>query len=102
MAIARFLDHMCLALRASGLWLHYTALQNLIPSFPWIAPGWRVRGRKEGITFVIWQPCLVGVGHEVMEVGRQLQSVDGLVVVRLEHEGDFGAVLGNPPESLFS
>ena len=29
---------MCLALRASGLWLRYTALQNLIPSFPWIAP----------------------------------------------------------------
>ena len=38
MAIARFLDRMCLALRASGLWLHYTMLQNLIPSFPWIAP----------------------------------------------------------------
>ena len=29
MAIARFLDHMCLALRASGLWLRYAALQNL-------------------------------------------------------------------------
>ena len=26
-----------LALRASGLWLCYTILQNLIPSFPWIA-----------------------------------------------------------------
>ena len=38
MAIARFLDRMCLALRASGLWLRYAALQNLIPSFPWIAP----------------------------------------------------------------
>ena len=37
-AIARFLDHMCLALWASGLWLRYAALQNLIPSFPWIAP----------------------------------------------------------------
>ena len=45
MAIARFLDCMCLALRASGLWLRYTTLQNLIPSFPWIAsprpPPWR-------------------------------------------------------------
>ena len=29
---------MCLALRASGLWLRYATLQNLIPSFPWIAP----------------------------------------------------------------
>ena len=38
MAIAGFLDHMCLALRASGLWLRYATLQNLIPSFPWIAP----------------------------------------------------------------
>ena len=29
---------MCLALWASGLWLRYATLQNLIPSFPWIAP----------------------------------------------------------------
>ena len=29
---------MCLALRASGLWLRYARLQNLIPSFP---PPWR-------------------------------------------------------------
>ena len=27
---------MCLALRASGLWLRYATLQNLTPSFPWI------------------------------------------------------------------
>ena len=38
MVIAGFLDRICLALRASGLWLRYAALQNLIPSFPWIAP----------------------------------------------------------------
>ena len=38
MDIARFSDRMCLALRASGLWLRYATLQNLIPSFPWIAP----------------------------------------------------------------
>ena len=36
--IAGFLDRMCLALRASGLWLRYTRLQSLIPSFPRIAP----------------------------------------------------------------
>ena len=35
---------MCLALWASRLWLRYTALQNVIPSFPWIAPAW---GRKQ-------------------------------------------------------
>ena len=49
MAIARFLDRMCLALRASGLWLRYAMLQNLIPSFPWIAPN--VIQGKEGIKF---------------------------------------------------
>ena len=38
MAIARFLDSMCLALWASRLWLRYAMLRNLIPSFPWIAP----------------------------------------------------------------
>ena len=32
--IARFLDCMCLALRASGLGLRFATLQNLIPSFP--------------------------------------------------------------------
>ena len=42
MAIATFLDCMCLALWAEGLWLRHATLQNLIPSFPWIAPGWRV------------------------------------------------------------
>ena len=46
MTIARFSDRMCLALRASGLWLRYAMLQNLIPSFPWIAPGWRAWGRN--------------------------------------------------------
>ena len=49
--IARFLDRMCLVLRPSGLWLRYTTLQNLIPSIPQIAPGWRVGGAKEGIKF---------------------------------------------------
>ena len=38
MVIARFLNRRCLALLASGLWLRYATLQNLIPSFPWIAP----------------------------------------------------------------
>ena len=37
-AIARFLDCMCLALWASGPWLRYATLQNLIPSFPWVGP----------------------------------------------------------------
>ena len=45
---------MCLALRASGLWLRYAALQNLIPSFPWMAPHALHPGAiqgKEGIKF---------------------------------------------------
>ena len=37
---------MCLALRATGLWLRYATLKNLIPSFSWIAPGWRGWGHK--------------------------------------------------------
>ena len=37
MAIAKLLDCMCWALWALGLWLRYATLQNLIPSFPWIA-----------------------------------------------------------------
>ena len=45
---------MCLALRASGLWLRYAAQQNVIPSFPCIAPNalhpGAIRG-KEGIKF---------------------------------------------------
>ena len=35
---------MCLALRASGLWLRFAALQNFIPSLTWIVPGWRALG----------------------------------------------------------
>ena len=38
MAIAGFKDRVCLALRASGQWLRFATLQNLIASFPWIAP----------------------------------------------------------------
>ena len=30
-----------------GLWLRYATLQNLLPSFPWIAPGWRAGGRDQ-------------------------------------------------------
>ena len=58
MAIARFfLDRMCLALRASGLWLRYTALQNLIPSFPWMAPSALAQSKeRKGSKFNILQP----------------------------------------------
>ena len=60
MAIARFLDPMCLALRASGLWLCYAMLQNLIPSFSWIAPMPSTLAQskeRKGSNFAIWQPC---------------------------------------------
>ena len=52
MAIAGFLHRLHLALRASGLWLRYAALQKLIPSFPWIAPLHHGASQgKEGIKF---------------------------------------------------
>ena len=64
MAIARFLDCMCLALRASGLWLRCATLQNLIPSFPWIAPPTlhpvAIQG-KEGIKFCHLATLIVGL-----------------------------------------
>ena len=41
---------------------------------------------------------LVGVGYEVIEVGRQLKRVDGLVIVRFEHKRDVSAVVDNPSE----
>ena len=53
---------MCLALRASGLWLRYATLQNLIPSFPWIAPPHppplAQSKERKGSNFAIWQPCV--------------------------------------------
>ena len=53
MTIAAFLDCMCLAPRASGLWLRYAALQNLNPFLELrphtLHPG-AIQG-KEGIKF---------------------------------------------------
>ena len=59
---------MCLARRASALWLRYATQQNLIPSFSWIAPPHpppcapkpsTLAQSKEskGLNFAIWQPC---------------------------------------------
>ena len=60
MTIAIFLDCMCLALRASGLWFRYATLQNVIPSFPWIAPRPSTLAQskeRKGSHFAILQPC---------------------------------------------
>ena len=51
MAIAKFLDCMCVALRASGLWLRYAALQNFTPG--------AIQG-KEGIQFCHLATMLLG------------------------------------------
>ena len=67
MATAIFFDRMCLALQASGLWLRYATLQNLIPSFLWIAYGWGVWGRN----FAIWQHCL----HSLNVIMRPCRAV---------------------------
>ena len=40
-------------LRKGDLIAKIARWQNLIPSFPWIAPGWRAWGSN----FAIWQPC---------------------------------------------
>ena len=62
MAISRFLDCMCLALRASGLWLRSASLQNLIPSFPWIASSTLAQSKeKEGIKFCHLATSITGV-----------------------------------------
>ena len=55
MAVAKFLDCSVWSFGLEGIWLRYATLQNLIPSFPWIAPG-RRKERKES-NFAIWQPC---------------------------------------------
>ena len=58
---------MCLAFRASGLWLCYATLQNLIPSFPWIGlphpPPWRnpKKGRDQ-----ILPSCNHGLDNQTM------------------------------------
>merc|ERR1712024_44789 len=54
---------MCLALWVSGLWLRYASLQNLSPSFSWIArptPSTPAQSKeRKGSNFAIWQPCFV-------------------------------------------
>ncbi len=68
---------MCLALRATGLWLRYATLQNLIPSFPWIAPPrpppWR--NPRKGRDQILPSGNPVGggrveAGEEALGVGR--------------------------------
>ena len=75
---------MCLALRASGLWLRYATLQNLIPSFLWIAPGWRAWGRNpregKGSNFANWQPCVQAVPTVIaMRDGQVVDKFVGLI-----------------------
>ena len=100
MAIARFLDIMCLALRASGLWLRYAALQNLIPSFPWIAPHalhpGAIRG-KEGIKFCHLATLVAGSDRGLPGIRPALDGVCGgriIVVVggNVHQSADFTPV----------
>ena len=90
MAMARFLDRMCLALRASGLWLRYAALQNLIPSSPWIAPlalhPGAIQG-KEGIKF-----ChLATLSRETMERRRRFGGRDSSAKYRTTYSAQLSA-----------
>ena len=82
---------MCLALRASGLWLRYAALQNLIPSFPWIAraptPSTLAQSKeRKGSNFVIWQPWLqdeVQISYNQFETGKKLVGMAPLILYSL-------------------
>ena len=71
---------MCLVLPASGLWLRYAALQNLIPSFPWIAPPrpppWRNprKGRDHILPY----------GNLEVERLRDLAAVGGALRLRVK------------------
>ena len=54
------------------------ALQNLIPSFPWIAPGWRAGGAiqgKEGIKFCHLATMLQGEGAVPAGLGQGLRPL---------------------------
>ena len=75
MAITRFLDHMRLAIRASGLWIRYATLQNLIPCAPTPSTLAQSKERK-GSNFAIWQPWRETQGklwNEVMEEAAPLR-----------------------------
>ena len=76
MAIARFLDCIRLALRASGLWLQYAPLQNLIPSLPSTLAQSKER---KGSIFAIWQHS-----RDSLE---EIVNVDDTAITVLEEEG---------------
>ena len=68
---------MCLALRASGLWLHYAALQNLYPFLSLDCaptPSTLAQSKeRKGSIFAIWQPCL-GFPHLRLSQSRESQN----------------------------
>ena len=72
---------MCLALRASGLWLRYATLQNLIPSFPWIVPHALHPGAiqgMEGIKFCLLATLNIApLGSERIYSVNMVGRVDG-------------------------
>ena len=102
-------DRICLALWASGLWLRYTTLQNLIPSFPWIAlprpPPWRnprkgrdqilPSGNLDKCSCSPW-PALEGADDEEGEDSLEdVVKVPGVALPRpLLHDGVVDVVVG--------
>ena len=72
---------MCLAFRASGLWLCNATLQNLISSFPWMAsptPSTLAQSKeRKGSNFAIWQHWWrIIVPAWGFPVSRSFQGVD--------------------------
>ena len=87
---------MCLALRASGLWLRYAALQNLIPSFPWIAPPALHPGTiqgKEGIKF-----CHLATMH-LIKLSSALVAISFVAVLYGQHVLRSGGEYSNAVEA---
>ena len=54
--------------------LRYATLQDLIPSSPWIAPGWRAWGRKFGHLATLPRPLMAGATNGV---GKSAERKEG-------------------------
>ena len=68
MAIAGFLDRMCLAPRVSRLWLRYTTPAKLYPFLSLDCaptPSTLAQSKeRKGSNFAIWQPCFKGKSND--------------------------------------
>ena len=94
MVIAGFLDRMCLALRASGLWLCYAAKFDPFLSLDCAPTPSTLAKSKErkGSNFAIWQPCVKGRTRRFVDISEtsclplpSSRLLNPLVLVRSFH-----------------